>query len=241
MKRAASALVVAIGLAAITVAPASAAVTTQGAVKMTWNVSPSATLNLTTNYTGAGAQGATQSAATLNPSAAGVCSSAATPAETAFQLSFGNLTPSVTLATQCVYTSAIAAKVVTNSTNWTITQGLTAALTNASSICAYANGAADAAAPTASTHLAATPFTPGTTCGGVTVGVVGATVSGSVAGDPSTPSVFQTSGAVPSAFCTSTTSGTRWCTEDIGIILAANQATTAVPASAFMIVQLVAN
>lgn len=236
MKRAATALA-ALGIAALSVAPAAAAVTTQGAVKMTWNVSPSATLNITTNYSSTGAQGT--GASSLFPSAAGVCANGTT--ETGWNLTFGNLTPSTTAAVQCLYQNAVSAKVVTNSSNWTITQGLSAAAPTGVSFCGYANGSAGTAVTQSS--RTGTGFLGTATCTGNAVPVVsGGTVSGTAAGDPTTTGVVQATGStVGGTFCSGTASGTMYCGEDVGIILAANTAVTTSLQSAFLVIQLVAN
>lgn len=243
MKRAASA-VAALGLAALSVVPAAAATTQQGAVKMTWNVAVAATLNLTTNYAAStGAQGT--GANVLGGSPASTCANGTS--ETAFNLTYGQLVPSVSAAVGCNYQNAIAAKVATNSTNWNVTQFLSAAATAGVGFCAFANG--NAATATASTHSgASTPavgtYTAGALTGCAAGGVLvptGSAATGTNPGDPVTAGVVQaTAPGSPAAFCTGTTGGTAFCTEDLQIDIAQNQPVKASDSS-FLVVQLIAN
>lgn len=241
MKRAVSTLA-ALGLAALAVAPAAAA-TQSGAVKMTWNVSVAATLNLTTNYAAStGAQGL--GANSLQGAPAATCASGTS--ETAFNLTYGSLTPSVTTATACNYQRAIAAQVTTNSTSWSVTQFLSAAAPAGIGFCAFSNGAASASAPASSqtTAPAAGTYTTGSLSGCATGGVVipaGSAATGTAPGNPGTTGIVTaTAPGSPAAFCSSTTAGTAFCGEDLQINLAANQPVAAAQSS-FLIVQLIAN
>lgn len=235
-------MLAALGLTALAVAPAAAA-TTSGAVKMTWNVSVAATLNLTTNYAvTTGVQGL--GANSLQGAPAATCTSGTS--ETAFNLTYGSLTPSVTTATACNYQKAIAAAVSTNSTNWSVTQFLSAAAPAGIGFCAFSNGAASASAPASSQASAPAvgTYTTGSLTGCATGGVViptGTAATGTNPGNPGTAGlVTATAPGTPAAFCSSTTAGSFICGEDVQINLAANQPVAAAQSS-FLIVQLIAN
>jgi hypothetical protein len=241
VKRAASVLA-ALGLATLAVAPASAA-TTSGAVKMTWNVSVAATLNLTTNYAvTTGAQGL--GANVLQGAPAATCTSGTS--EAAFNLTYGALTPSVSAAVACNYQKAIAASVSTNSTNWNVTQFLSAAAPTGIGFCAFSNGAASASAPASAqtTAPAVGTYTSGSLTGCATGGILipaGTGGTGTAPGNPGTAGlVTATAPGTPAAFCSSTTAGTFSCGEDLQINLAANQP-VATAQSSYLIVQLIAN
>jgi len=95
--------------------PAFAAGTPQyGSVKLNWSVNTQASMQIVTQYAShAFTQGS--SAVALEPSSAGVCGNSA--AETAFNLSYGALNPSLSSSVGCNYPSAVAVSVTTNDSN----------------------------------------------------------------------------------------------------------------------------
>ncbi|HVA37591.1 MAG TPA: hypothetical protein VNJ51_08260 [Candidatus Dormibacteraeota bacterium] len=145
MKRAFSAAVLALGLAATSTTAFAAPAPHYGSVKMTWNVAVSASLQLATQF---GAAAFTQGIAAPNllPSAAGVCGTGVTGAptsESTLNLSFGTLNPSLTAPVGCLYANAIEAAVQTNDAGgFAVYQYLDAAPTTGTGFCAFPDGGA---------------------------------------------------------------------------------------------------
>lgn len=157
MKRLLAASAIGIALAAAS-APAMAAGTPQyGSVKLNWSVNTQASMQIVTQYSNhLFTQGG--SAIALQPSAAGVCGTSA--AETAFNLSYGALNPSLSSTVGCNYPNAVAVSVTTNDSNgFTVTQVVdsTAAITAKSvGFCAFPNTGATPVA-LAALNVAARP------------------------------------------------------------------------------------
>jgi hypothetical protein len=217
------------GLSALTIVPAFASTTLEGAVEAKWNVAATASLTLATNYsttTGLQSLGAN----TLSGSPAGTCANAGS--ETALTMTFGPLTPSATAEVACDYERAILANVITNdSLGFKINEYLEAAPTAGITFCAFPNGSDPTGTAPASifaSSAAPTPYT-GTAC--ATGG---------------TPLVAGTGGAVNGGAgnfvwvsATAATSGTNYG-QDLQINLAANQASSTADQS-YIIIQLVTN
>ena len=135
--------ILAIAAAAVAVGtmvlPASAASTyTYGSVKLQWNVPLTATLNVHTNYTAAGAFGGASN--TLFGSAAGVCTSQAS-GETDLNMNYGTLAVSPTAVVACTYKNAVAMQLTTNAKYQVNEYMDTAAEVPAGTgFCAYPNG-----------------------------------------------------------------------------------------------------
>lgn len=139
------------GLVALT-APAFAAGTpSYGSVKLNWTVSTAATMTIATQYSAAGAQGL--AAPSLLPSAAGVCSGTGTT-ETAFNVTYGALNPSLSASVGCLYQNAVSVSVTTNdSSGFVVNQYLDASPGTGVGFCAYANTAAGTFPITAATSV----------------------------------------------------------------------------------------
>jgi hypothetical protein len=238
VKRAAKALV-ALGLTAITIAPSFAA-TQEGAVKATWNVAATASLTLATNYvTTTGLQGtATQS---VQPSVAGTC--AAVGSETALNLSYGQLTPSATVAVGCNYQRAVLASVITNdSLGYKVEEYEEALPTTGITFCAFPNGStATGAGPASSQSSAPAAYSGACASGGTALiaGTAGAPNNG--AGQPGTNPANATAPASPYDWVSATaaTAGTNYG-QDLQINLAANQASSASDFT-YIIIELIPN
>ncbi len=146
MKRLISAAAIGIAFTALS-APAFAAGTPQyGSVKLNWSVNTQASMQIVTQYSNhAFTQGS--AAIALQPSSAGVCGNSA--AETAFNLSYGALNPSLTLPVGCSYPNAVAISVTTNDSNgFAVTQVVdsTASVASYVGFCSFPNtGAAPVA------------------------------------------------------------------------------------------------
>lgn len=178
-----------------TALPAGAATQTSN-VTVQWNISVTASLNVATNYGGAGTltptQGLTAPTEYLDTAPGGAGEACTGPAsETAGDVNFGTLTPDsgLTANTDCAYKNAVDIKVSTNSTNWSLGEGMTAALPAGVTLCALGNNGVSfpatisgaAANVTASTRTAAS-FTDNTTCAGAgELTIPGATTNNNMA------------------------------------------------------------
>jgi len=234
------------GLSALTIVPAFASTTLEGAVEAKWNVAATASLTLATNYsttTGLQSLGAN----TLSGSPAGTCANAGS--ETALTMTFGPLTPSATAEVACDYERAILANVITNdSLGFKINEYLEAAPTAGITFCAFPNGSDPTGTAPASIFAASaapTPYT-GTACatgGTPLVAGTGGAVNGGAAqpapaGNPATATI-PGAGNFVWVSATAATSGTNYG-QDLQINLAANQASSTADQS-YIIIQLVTN
>ncbi len=114
MKRIIGAATIGIVMTALSTPAFAAGVPQYGSVKLNWSVNTQASMQIVTQYANhAFTQGS--AAIALEPSAAGVCGNSA--AETAFNLSYGALNPSLTTPVGCNYPSAVAVSVTTNDSN----------------------------------------------------------------------------------------------------------------------------
>lgn len=238
------------------VLPASAASTyTYGSVKLQWNVPLTATLNVHTNYTAAGAFGT--AANTLLPSSAGVCTSQ-TSGETDLNMNYGTLAVSPSAVVACTYKNAVAMQLTTNA-KYQVNEYLdtTTEVPSGTGFCAYPNGLTfggpGSAAATQSTRSAdpgLATFTSGTisacATGGTYVPVASGTISNSGAA-PAQPNATYTgeylSGGTGLNVIGSATppSGVVWAGEDLQLNLDKNAPATSGATSAFMTIQLVNN
>lgn len=126
-------------LVAMSVPAFAAGTPSYGSVKLTWSVNTSATMVIATNYSATGLQ--QTSAPGLLPSAAGVCTAGAS--ETALNLTFGALTPSLSSPTACLYKNAVDVSVTSNdASGFTVNQYLDTALPTGIGLCAFPNGGA---------------------------------------------------------------------------------------------------
>lgn len=124
------------------------AVTQTGNITVKWNLSVTAGLTLTTNYSAAGAQQLTAPAilASSGNAASSACQTSGIGSEVASTVTFADathpITPDSALVknTDCLYKNAINAAVLTNSTNWSLGEYATAALPAGSTLCSYSNG-----------------------------------------------------------------------------------------------------
>ena len=253
--------ILAIAAAAVAVGtmvlPASAASTyTYGSVKLQWNVPLTATLNVHTNYTAAGAFGGASN--TLFGSAAGVCTSQAS-GETDLNMNYGTLAVSPTLVVACTYKNAVAMQLTTNAKYQVNEYMDTAAEVPAGTgFCAFPNGLAFAGPGSAAATQSVRAADPGV--GTFTAGVITACAAGgSVL--PITTGTISNSGAAPTQPNAAYTGeyvaagspslnvigsatppgGVVWAGEDIQLNLDKNAPATAGATSAFMTVQLVNN
>jgi hypothetical protein len=174
-----------LSLAALTVMVGATALPA-GAVNQTsnvtidWNISPTAAITVATNYGGAGSLTPTQGLGAptvwLDGTPGGTAEACTAPAsETAGDVNFGSITPdsALTANTDCGYKNAVDIKVSTNSTNWTVGEGMTAALPAGATLCALGNNGVSfpvtmsgaAANVTSSTRTAAS-LTDNLTCAG---------------------------------------------------------------------------
>lgn len=121
------------------------AVTQTGNVTVQWNISVTAALTLNTNYGGTGTATATSGLVPVAEFLQGGLGAgeACTPAASvvAGTVDFGTITPDSGLSanTVCAVKQAINAKVSTNSTNWTLGEGLTAAAPAGVTLCGLSN------------------------------------------------------------------------------------------------------
>ena len=226
MKRAASALV-ALGLTAITVVPAFASTTVQGAVEAKWNVAATASMTLATNYlTATGLQ--SLGANNLQPSPAGTCTAATS--ESLLTLTYGPITPSATAEVACNYQRAISALVVTNdSAGYQIKEYEEATPTAGITFCAFPNGSTPSGAgPASSNATAPTPYT-GTACATGGTALIAGT-GGAVNGGAQQPGANPATAIAPATpfdwvTASAATAGTNYG-QDLQINLAANQASS---------------
>jgi hypothetical protein len=216
--------VIALGIAAAAGAgPANAAtVTATGAniVVVKWSTVATASLAVNADYvlaTGvtAGAGGTIITSGNPAPAAGGACVTGGTGGSpTGNVLDFGAITPDQSAALQCLYEKAVVAKVVTNSTSWTLTQEMGSAVPAGFTLCPVP-GANQTALPL--TYTAPTSASLANTCSGTPV-----------------------TGAGFTAYTTGSAAGTFYAPEDLGLIVAANAAVTT-EAGINLVLQLVAN
>ena len=163
----------AVALCAAAYLPASAAVTVNGSVTVKWNTAIAATMLLTTNYSAAGAQGNGAPTIIQNVNGgSGSCTATGVGSEANLTVNYGSITPDFVQSTNCMYENGVNALVKTNSTNWTLTEALSAAPLAGTTLCALANNAgnsfpfpANGAEPVTQTVAAHTvAFIAGATC-----------------------------------------------------------------------------
>lgn len=144
-----------------------AAATANGSVTLQWNISASVSLNLYTDYSSTGVQGTVAPTEyTQANGGAGSCT-APTSAPAAGIVNFGSVVPDLAKQTWCYYKNAVNAQIVTNSTNWNLSEQLAAALPASYQLCASPNGYTFGSAPTtlAATQSSATAApASGTAC-----------------------------------------------------------------------------
>ena len=153
--------------AMLVVSSAPAFAGTTGNVVVTWNVTPAATLTMHTNYSGTGAFAG---AATFNiytnnnGGTTGACNSGAAPSQADGTDAYGQITPDPTKVTDCLFANAVNLNVVTTSTNWNMTEQVTAgSLPGGYVLCALPNGTFSfASAPAGNLAVAQTTRTAGT-------------------------------------------------------------------------------
>ncbi len=238
------------------VLPASAASTyTYGSVKLQWNVPLTATLNVHTNYSAAGAFGGASN--TLFGSGAGVCTSQAS-GETDLNMNYGTLAVSPTAAVSCTYKNAVAMQLTTNA-KYQVNEYLdtTTEVPAGTGFCAFPNGLVfggpGSAAATQSVRAAdpgPATFTAGTisacAAGGSYVAIASGTVSNSGAA-PTQPNAVYTgeylAGGTGLNVIGSATppAGVVWAGQDLQLNLDKNAPATTGATSAFMTIQLVNN
>lgn len=129
-----------ISAAALLEAPAAFAAGTPqyGSVQLQWNVATLMTAHIATNYGASFANGATT---TLLSNPASTC--AASNAATGYQINFGQVTPSSTVAVGCTATNALATSVITNdSAGYKVYEYLDAAAASGINFCAFPNNGA---------------------------------------------------------------------------------------------------
>jgi hypothetical protein len=176
VKRAVAGLGALLIAGAVTLAPAGASTTYEGAVKFGWTITPSFTAHLASNVKAAQAAFATGTANAIQTTTTGggTCASTlGTDVFSTYTLSFGNISPG-TAVTGCNYQNGIGISVLTNDTSgYTIYETLdsTTAPTNDYGICVFPASATPATTTTTSpnsTAPAAGTFTAGalTACGG---------------------------------------------------------------------------
>jgi len=129
-----------------------AAATSTGTITVKWNTQATATLLLHTGYTTTFAHsGVAATIKQLQNGGAGTCQ-ASDPTNTDLTVDFGNVSPdSAANVTDCLEVGSQVASVVTNSTNWTLTQAATTGYPAATCsrnpcfrLCGYANNGASA-------------------------------------------------------------------------------------------------
>jgi hypothetical protein len=213
---------IALGIAAtVGAGTADAATATSAATPVTikWKTVATASIVAYADYTTGATPAAGTTAGTIlqgtNVVAAGggTCGTAGSP--TGNTLDFGSITPDNTVALGCLYEQGVLAKVVTNSTSWTVTQTLSAAPPAGFTVCgvpgANQTGSVTYTAPAANTVL--------NTC--------------TAANTIGTTAVNFGSGA-------GATTGTTFLPEDINLITAANAAVTT-ESGLTLVLTLVAN
>jgi hypothetical protein len=154
--------------AALAMSAAPAIAGTTGNVVVTWNVQPAATLTMHTNYnnTGAFAGAGTFNIYTNNNSGTtGACNSGTAPTQADGTDAFGQITPDPVKVTDCLFANAVNLNVVTTSTNWNLTEQVTAGSIPAGYfLCALPNGTFSFAAnPAGNLAVAQTTRTAATT------------------------------------------------------------------------------
>jgi hypothetical protein len=167
-----------------------------GSVKLNWTVNTTATLALVTNYPTAATFTQQTTAPVLGANPAGSCGGSGAPAsETAFNVSFGALNPSLTVPVSCLYENAVAVSVTTNdAAGFTVKEYLDSAPPTGVGLCAFTNGAGGTLATT--TRTAAFPNAAtyagnnlsACAAGGtqVPVGTGGSSTGGTTPGNPNT-------------------------------------------------------
>jgi hypothetical protein len=195
VKRAVAGLGALLIAGAVTLAPAGASTTYEGAVKFGWTITPSFTAHLASNVKSASAAFATGTANAIQTSGTGTCASTlGADVYSTYTLSFGNISPGAAGATACNYQNGIGISVLTNDTSgYTIYETLdsTTAPTTDYGICVFPASATPATTTTTSpnsTAPAAGTFTGDTltACGGAgkLLGPASGTVNNAgVAGD----------------------------------------------------------
>lgn len=117
MKRAAAALGALFIAGAVTVAPASALATSEGAAKFVYSVPISFTVQLQNDYAPGNPNLTTQGAGTILTSGSGTCTGTSSDTIGTYTLSFKTVTPSSAGPTACLYQQGIGFSVDSNDTN----------------------------------------------------------------------------------------------------------------------------
>jgi hypothetical protein len=224
-----------------------------GSVKLGWSVTTTATMQIVTQYNGSFAQGT--AAPSLLPSSAGVCSGSGS--ETAFNLSYGAIAPSLSSAVACTYTNAVAVGVTTNdSAGFKVNQYLDSTPGSGAAFCAYPNGGAAfplTAGATLNTSVrsgnpaAGTFAGPSITCVGagaqVPIGAGGASSAGTTPGNPGTAGLeFYSPSTASQNFVSNTAAATSlaYAGEDLQLNLPTGAASSSAT-STYMTLQMVPN
>jgi len=117
---------------------------TSGNVVVTWNVQPAATLTMHTNYNSSGAFAGASTFNiywTSNGGTTGKCNSGTAPTQADGTNAFGQITPDPVNVTDCLFANAVNLNVVTTSTNWNLSEQVTAGSIPAGYfLCALPNG-----------------------------------------------------------------------------------------------------
>jgi hypothetical protein len=182
VKRAVTALA-SLGIVTALAAPALAAQPpVYGSVQLKYTVNATAAVSIATNYNPAvagGPQAAT--AATINPSVAGVC--AAGVVEAAATLTFGGITPGTAGYNGCLYKNAVSIGVQSNDALGVQIYQYVDVLPAGTQICAVQNGTAFAPKPGASAAVANPPaYTASCQVGGLAALTAVGAASGGTAG-----------------------------------------------------------
>lgn len=135
------------------------AATVTGTATVKWNTQAIATLVLNTNYSAAGAQLTSAPSILAHVSGSGACTATGTGGEVAGTVNFGNVTPDSSTVSDCLYKNAVNAQVVTNSTNWSLTEQSVAAVPAGFELCALANNSGGTFPFTVAATLPATQTT----------------------------------------------------------------------------------
>jgi hypothetical protein len=137
---------------------ANAATTKTGTVTVKWNSQALAALTLHTDYNASGTfnGGTAAGKIDLNANAGTGTCTAADPTNADGTTDFGNVSVDAAKFTDCQYESAINAIISTSSSNWNLTEALSAAPPAGYSLCAYAN---DGTKTFASFNAASLPVT----------------------------------------------------------------------------------
>ncbi|TAM88448.1 hypothetical protein EPN42_09345 [bacterium] len=226
-----------------------------GSVQLNWNVTVASSMTLVTDYSNTGAQGTV--IPTLAAAPAGTCTGGG--AETAFNVTFGQLTPSLSASVACLYPSAVLVGVNTNdASGYAVNEALDAAPAGGASICAAPNSASafpltPSAAVTTSTRTSASLTSGATTCGtlvtngsALAVGNGTATVNGT--GGPGNPGSANlsfnsgfTNGLKIASAAGSTGGAVNYVGEDLAVLLPAGASSVASPNNDILTIQLVPN